>query len=72
MILTELKKIGEIKIREALQSAYENGRIKSGMPILIASSPVQDKYIEMQLAGLDDFIEKTRHYLYKIILSQGD
>ncbi len=72
MILTEFKNIGEMKIREALQSAYENGRIKSGMPILIASSPVQDKYIEMQLAGLDDFIEKTRHYLYKIILSQGD
>ena len=71
MILTEFKNIGEMKIREALPSAYETGRLKSGMPTLIASSPAQDRYIEMQLTGLNDFIEKVRYYLYKIILSQG-
>lgn len=71
IVLEEFRNIGERKVREALPSAYENGRIESGMPVLVAS-PTRDKYIEMQLTGLNDFIEKIRHYLYKVILSQGD
>lgn len=71
MALAEFRNIGERKIREALPAAYERGRISTGANTLIASSQTIDKYIELQLTSLDDFIQKIRGYLYKVVVASS-
>ena len=68
MILTEFKNIAEAKIRESLTKATATA---TDMRMPQQYITPTDRFVEMQLTSLNDFVEKTRHYLYKIILT-GD